>query len=191
MRLPGIKARFEKTGVIMFALSSALKGSSHIETDPRADGAKRRVFMGEGKVIIDRQVEGMAMRLGLPCSAYRGVVLTLAGAPEAPRFLIRLAHADPELSVTLLETEDDAEIVAQWRAFAATTGLPRFLEREPGVLEAAETKLGEVVVGPAPAMRRRGAVALRRRPRFLTRRRMGERRLMKRVACAQVLSAPF
>ena len=118
------------------------------------------------------------------------MVLTLTCAPETPRCLIRVAHADPEVSITLHETDYDAEIVAQWRAFAATTGLPRFLEREPGVLEAAETKLGDVVVGPAPAMRRRGAVALRRRPRFLTRRRMGERRLMKRVACAQVLSAP-
>jgi hypothetical protein len=160
------------------------------QPDPRADGAQRLVFVGEGRVVIDRQVEGVAMRLGLQCSAYRGVVLTLAGAPDEPRFIVRLDHADAELSVILADTEDDSEIVALWRSFAAQTGLPRFLEREPGVLEATDVRIGDVVIGPAPVMRRRGAVALLRRPRFLTRRRMGERRLMKRVPCEQVLSAP-
>ncbi|MDB5641964.1 MAG: hypothetical protein JWN07_1281 [Hyphomicrobiales bacterium] len=172
------------------APSAALPICGMSQFDARADGALRRVSVAGGRVLIDRQVEGIAMRLGLPCSAYRGVVLTLAGAPEAPRFIISLEHADPELSVTLAETPDDDDIVALWRHYAAQMGLPRFLQREPGMLEAAEQKIGQVAVGPAPVMRRRGAVALRRRPRFLTRRRMGERRLMKIVSCEQVLSAP-
>jgi hypothetical protein len=170
-------------------LSSTLPAAL-INGDPRADGAQRRVYLGEGRVVIDRQVEGVSMRVGLPCSAYRGVVLQLSGAPDHPRFIIRLDHADAELSVIVAETGDDAEIVAVWRSYAAQTGLPRFLEREPGILEPVETRLGEVAIGSAPIVRRRGAVALRRRPRFLTRRRMGERRLMTRVTCEQVLSAP-
>lgn len=172
------------------ALFSATSTGFFTQPDPRADDAQRRVFVGEGRVVIDRKVEGVAMRLGLQCSAYRGVVLTLAGAPDEPRFIIRLDHADAELSVILAETADDAEIVALWRGYAAQTGLPRFLERESGVLEPTETRLGDVVIGPAPVMRRRGAAALLRRPRFLMRRRMGERKLMKRVACERVLSAP-
>lgn len=172
------------------AHSSALPNVGLIGADPRAENAVRRVFMEKDRVVIDRRVDGMAMRLGIPCSAYKGVVLTLAGTPDEPRFLIRLDHADPELSIVLHDSEDDSDIVADWRAFAALTGLPRYLEREPGVLEAAEARLGALALGPARVMRRRGAVAIRRRPRFLTRRRMGERRLMKRVACERVISAP-
>ena len=118
------------------------------------------------------------------------VVLALAGAPDNPRFIIRLDHADPELSVVLAETADGDDIVALWRQLADQTGVPRLLEREAGVLEAMEARIGQVAVGPVFVMRRRGAIALRRRPRFLTRRRMGERRLMKHVVCEQVLSAP-
>jgi hypothetical protein len=169
---------------------SALPLCGVTQADPRADNAQRLVCVSDGRVTIDRKVDGMAMRLGLPCSAYRGVVLTLAGAPDAPRFIICLDHADPELSVILAETMEDDDIVALWREFADQTGLPRVLEREPGVLEPMDVRIGQVLVGPAPVMRRRGAVALRRRPRFLTRRRMGERRLMKRVSCEQELSAP-
>ena len=160
------------------------------QPDPRADNEQRRVCVAEGRVMIDRKVEGVAMRLGLPCSAYRGVVLALAGAPDNPRFIIRLDHADPELSVVLAETADGDDIVALWCQLADQTGVPRLLEREAGVLEAMEARIGQVTVGPVLVKRRRGAVALRRRPRFLTRRRMGERRLMKHVVCEQVLSAP-
>jgi hypothetical protein len=92
--------------------------------------------------------------------------------------------------VVLAETADGDDIVALWRQLADQTGVPRLLEREAGVLEAMEARIGQVAVGPVFVMRRRGAIALRRRPRFLTRRRMGERRLMKHVVCEQVLSAP-
>ncbi len=160
--------------------------SGHFEADPRADGALRRVCLVDGKVVIDRHLDGMAMRLGIPCAAYLGVVL--CATPEG--FSIRLVHADPDLSVVLHESADDADIVAQWRFFAECTGLPKFLERDADCLESAETWLGGLCLGPAPVMRRRGAVALRRRPRFLTRRRMGERGLMKVIACDSVLSVP-
>lgn len=160
---------------------SATHRTGLIEVDPRADGATRRVYMIGGRIVIDRSFAGMAMRIGLPCSAYKGVVLTLHVVHDAPRFVIRLAHDDPDLSVTLWRSDDDADVVAQWRAFANITHLPKFLEREPGVLESAERRLGQVVIGPAHVMRRRGSAAIRRRPRFLTRRRMGDRQLMKLV----------
>jgi hypothetical protein len=173
--------------------SSALYQLPHmglIDADPRADGAVRRVSVCEGRVMIDRTLDGIAMRLGIPCEAYRGVVLTLEGSERAPRFRLRLAHADDELSVVLHETDDDTQIVALWRGYSDLTGLPRFLERKRGVLESAEIRMGPVVIGPAPVMRRRGAIAVKRRPRFLTRRRIGERRRMTHVACERVLSEP-
>jgi hypothetical protein len=165
----------------MGAVRSPFPPTGVIDADPRADGAVRLVSVSDGRVVIDRMVGGVLMRLGLSCAAYRGVVLTFAGNPDAPTFVIRLLHADPELSVALFETRDDADIIAHWRAVAAQTGLPRFIEHEPGLIDAIERRLGPVTLGRARPVRRRGSSAVRRRPRFLTRRRLGERRLMKPI----------
>jgi hypothetical protein len=155
--------------------------STFIAADPRADGAIRHVSFEQGRVIIARRLDGMSMRLGIPCSAFRGVVLALTGTLDEPRFVIRLDHADAELSIVVHDGVDDTDVVAEWHAWAALTSLPKFLEREPGLLECGERHLGTLILGPAPQMRRRGAIVLRRRPRFLSRRRMGERKRMRQV----------
>ncbi|MDB5648742.1 MAG: hypothetical protein JWL62_262 [Hyphomicrobiales bacterium] len=162
---------------------------SFIAADPRADGAIRHVSFEKDRVVIARRLDGMAMRLGIPCSSFRGVVLALTGGLDAPRFVIRLDHADPELSIVVHDVEDDADVVAEWHAWAALTKLPKFLEREPGLLECGERHLGTLVLGPAPHMRRRGAIVLRRRPRFLTRRKTGERKRMRNIHKGQEIIA--
>lgn len=158
-------------------------------SDPRADGAVRQVAFENGRVVIARRMRGVPMRLDIPCSAYRGVVLVLGGTPDEPHFTIRLDHFDPDLSVVVHEADDDADVVAQWRAWAKLTNLPKLLEQTPGVLETAERHLGAVQIGRVPAQRRRGASAIKRRPRFLTRRRVGERKLMKRVVIGREIIA--
>ncbi|MDB5508247.1 MAG: hypothetical protein JWL93_716 [Hyphomicrobiales bacterium] len=156
--------------------------------DPRADGAIRHIAFQEGRVLIARRVRGVAMRLDIPCSSFRGVVLSMDGVDD-PVFTIRLDHQDPELSVVVHEAGDDADVIAQWRAWSKLTGLPKFLEREAGVLVDADEELGALRTGRAPAPRRRGAVAVKRRPRFLTRRRMGERQRMIRLPAEREIIA--
>jgi hypothetical protein len=104
-------------------------------------------------------------------------------------FRICLVHADAELSVVLHETPDDADLVAQWRAMATRLRLPRLAETGDGVFEAVDIRLGDLTLGPAATGRRRGAVAIRRRPRFLVRRRVGQRRLMRKIEGRSLFSS--
>lgn len=79
--------------------------------DPRADGRRRFVRLDGDKVAIDRVVGGVFMRVTVPTSAYRGVALRVVDAREDGfAYEIRLVHLDPDLGVTLAETNDDSEI---------------------------------------------------------------------------------
>jgi hypothetical protein len=144
-----------------------------VASDPRADGRRREILLARGRVQIARSVAGVRMNISLAASAYRGVVLRLRGL-EDERFTyeIELAHSDPDLSVTLLEAADDSDIQAEWRLWAKFLGLPTLVEREEGCVEPDSVRLGELVIGQRKPRRRGGAMA-RRRPRFLTRRKIG------------------
>jgi hypothetical protein len=144
-----------------------------IASDPRADGRRREVTLAAGRVEILRSVGGVRMNISIAANAYRGVVLRLRGL-ESERFAyeVELRHADPDLCVTLLEADDDDEIQAEWRLWARYLGLPTLVEREEGRAEPDGVRLGEVLIGERKP-RRRGAAIGRRRPRFLSRRKMG------------------
>ncbi len=100
--------------------------------------------------------------------AWSGVVLALDETPSGrAAYRVKLWHAqDPERTVCLLETFDNAEILAEWTRWAVHFGLPKFIEREPGRIEGAERRLAF----QAPSLRRRGATIANRRPRILRRR---------------------
>jgi hypothetical protein len=150
--------------------------------DARADGHRRLVRLDADNVIIARAVAGVPMNVTVPTSAYRGVVLRLAGVrDDAFSYEVRLVHADPDLCVTLAEADDDWDINAEWRLWARAFGLPTLVERVEGREEPDRPMLGKVVArGPAP--RRRGKTIAARRARFLTRRKVGRPEL-----CAHVI----
>jgi len=144
-----------------------------IASDPRADGRRREVTLGAGRVEILRSVGGVRMNISVAANAYRGVVLRLRGL-ESERFAyeVELRHTDPDLCVTLLEADDDDEIQAEWRLWARYLGLPTLVEREEGRAEPDSARLGNVHIAESKS-RRRGAAIRRRRPRFLSRRKIG------------------
>ena len=144
------------------------------QEDRRADGAVREVRLDARAVVISRRYQGIDMQVGVPVSAYHGIVLSLTGdAFGRPFYKLSLRHADPDLSVELLQTHADDDIVAEWKYYAAFFGLPKFIERQPGELEGADLRLGRVTLGRARPQRRRGAAVSKRRPRVLTRRKPG------------------
>jgi uncharacterized protein DUF6101 len=141
--------------------------------DPRADGRRRVVLLARDRVVIARSVAGVFMHIAMTPNAYRGVVLRMAALEDGVfHYEIRLAHRDPDLSVTLHEANDDSEIKAEWRLWARFLRLPTLVEREEGRAELESAHLGEVAVARTRA-RRRGRSIASRRPRFLTRRKMG------------------
>ena len=137
--------------------------------DARAEGGRRRIEVSAERIVISRRVEGVEMRLALAPPQYCGVGLCVLIA-EATDFLyqVRLIHADPELSVTLADSADEDAARALWRRWAAALGLSRLVERADGQFE-----VDRAPPGNRPLERRRGRATLRRRNRFLARRKMG------------------
>jgi len=141
--------------------------------DQRADDHRRIVVLGRNSVEIARCVGGVFMHITLMPSAYRGVVLRLTEARgNGFAYEVRLAHRDPDLSVILLEADDDSEVQAEWRLWARFLRLPTLVERIAGQPELELPTLGGVTIA-APSPRRRGKTLTSRRPRFLVRRKVG------------------
>jgi hypothetical protein len=138
------------------------------EFDARADGARRYVDVSCERIVIARRVGGVEMRVVLEPWRYRGVALGVLIA-EATDFLytVRLVHADSDLDVTLALCDDETDAQAAWRRWAATLRLPRLVERADGEFDIDRS------AAPDPIERRRGRPTLRRRNRFLARRKMG------------------
>ncbi len=101
--------------------------------DSRSDDRRRSVLLSRDRITIDRSYHGIAMRLCVPVSAYRGVCVGVrAGENGGFVYELRLAHRDPDLSVLLAETQDESLIWAEWRASARFFGLPALIERNDG-----------------------------------------------------------
>ena len=142
------------------------------ERDVRADAGQRKVGLDRNQVLIERSVGGIEMRIGLATSAYKGVVLALESGDLGRDFYrVKLWHPhDQDLTISLFEAFDSADVVAEWKRWAQYFGLPKFIEREAGRLEGEERQIGQVKLGTAAALRRRGATMSKRRPRVLARR---------------------
>ena len=101
--------------------------------DARADNSRRSVTLSRDRVTIDRSYRGIAMRLSVPMSAYRGVCVAVRAAEDGGVvYALRLDHRDPELSVTLAEAREEREIWADWRSCAGYFDLPALVERNEG-----------------------------------------------------------
>lgn len=140
-----------------------------VQRDRRADEGQRQVRVTREGVLISRRLAGISMLITVPVAAYRGVALDVsAGESGGASYRLSLAHSDPELDVLLAETQDGGAIAADWKYWAAWLELPR-LEARDGGLEPLEG----AAAGTGASPRRRNASVLRRRPRFLARRKPG------------------
>ncbi len=165
---------------VISGLSAAPRGptgssaSLAAAVDTRADGYRRTVSLSRDCVRIDRRVQGIAMRVAVPVTAYRGVALTLrADADGAVEYGLHLLHRDADLSVTLDRACDDNDIVADWRLWSRFFRLPALVERHAGLIEEADLSLGGLRVGTAKTGRRPARFRSKRRPAFLGRRKPG------------------
>lgn len=147
-----------------------------VAADRRADGEVRKVAIERRQVTIERRVAGIAMRIGVAASAYRGVALSLGSTRSGATFYrVSLVHRDPDLGVELYTARHDHEVVAEWQAWADYFALPKLIEREPGRFETTGAQLGAVAVGHGPKLRRRGGALSKRRPAIRWRRRVAHR----------------
>jgi len=140
---------------------------------PANDGAPA-VALDSEQVVRNRRLGTLANRITRPVAEYEGVAVRIipGETAEDDRVAVLLAHPDRSLDVSLFEAADDTDVIAEWRLWGSTLGLPLLIEGLDGALIAAEKRLGAVDIA-RPRPRRRHALLSGRRPRFLTRRRTG------------------
>ncbi|MGQ4275240.1 DUF6101 family protein [Terrihabitans sp. B22-R8] len=145
-----------------------------VSPDAAANDGQRNVVLDAERVVLARRLGPVAMKIELPLTSYRGVVVRIIpGLTEAEdRISVVLVHADRALDVPLFEASDDCDVIAEWRMWGSILNLPLLMEGLDGYVFAAESRLGDVVVD-TPLARRRHAFLSKRRPRFASRRRMG------------------
>jgi len=150
-----------------------------IQHDPRADGGRRVVRVTRDGVLIERRLQGVAMTIGVPFAAYRGVALAVEPEPSSgvAAYRLSLAHADPDLEVLLSETKDSGAAAADWKYWSFFLDLPR--------LACEDGEVSPVPVAKRTVARRRGAAVAKRRPRFLARRKRGESARAAAVFCGE------
>jgi hypothetical protein len=117
---------------------------------------------------------GLPVTLVLPACAFRGVAARAIEDGEGNiTVTLELLHNDTALSVPLLVAHDLEDVAADWRAWSDAYRLPMLLIEADGIARTLEESLGAVKVAP-PSERRKGKASVRRRPRFLARRRNGD-----------------
>ena len=125
--------------------------------DPRADGARRIVHVSATRVTIERLLDGMRMRIAVPTTAYRDIVIAVRGPGGRATLLLR--HDDRDLDVILAEG-DALDIARAAKDWATESGRPIVVER------------AFVAIGAMIARRTKRAEPTRR-SRFSRRRKIG------------------
>lgn len=143
--------------------------------DAEADGGVRRVTLEAERVVVDRMVRSIAMRIVAPLSSFSGVAMRVAPGdkPEADRVEVVLAHRDRALDVPLATEPHDGDALAEWRSWGRALALPLLIEDLDGVRRAPKTRLGALEIGRPRARRGKGLLK-GRRTRFQAKRRTGQ-----------------
>jgi hypothetical protein len=144
--------------------------------DAAADGGERRVTLEREQVVLARRVGRVAMRIAVPLTSYRGVAVRLVPGrtEDEDRVAVVLTHPDRALDVPLFEAEEEDIVVAEWKLWGNTLGLPLLVEHQDGGMMPADVREGGFQSTARVYPRRRYALLAGRRPRFLVRRKPGE-----------------
>jgi hypothetical protein len=139
--------------------------------DERTDDGTRIVEIGHDRVLLQRSVRGVRMRLRIPLDGFLGVaVRALVSTGEADRIAITLEHRDPSLSILLHVGEEVDELLAEWQLWGRILGRPLLIAGLDGSLRPPVAMLGALVNGETAPRRRRRTPLRKRRPYFFARR---------------------
>jgi hypothetical protein len=110
-----------------------------------------------------------------PFAAYRGVAVRMdpIGGDGAVRGFVALLHADPDFTVTLTISDDPAEVANDWQSWGHALDLPLLVIGQDGSVDEPLRDMGAVQIA-ATKPRRHPSHFAKRRPRFLTRRKVGQ-----------------
>jgi hypothetical protein len=145
---------------------------SYKANDAHADARERVVELGRERVVMKREVRGIAMKTSTRVSEFLGVAIRIFPPKEDfdGAVAVMLEHRDPGLSVPLFVAQDGSEISVEWQTWSRVLGLPALVADADGSLRDPLGPLGRVK-GNVKAPRKRGRVLsrARRSPRRLRR----------------------
>ena len=153
-------------------LAPVLAPSEALAHCKKSEDGLQRIAVDRDLIRISRRIAGLETWVNVPTTSYRGVTLRSTQQSEqyerTDQYEIVLLHMDPSLELVLSRTDDDSDIIALWRRFAAGLGLPLLIEDSEGRLQTVSEGMAT-----GPYERRHGSPLKGRRPRFLNRRRVG------------------
>lgn len=140
--------------------------------DAGADGQTRQIELDRDRVVLRRAVRGMRMKIRLAVDAFVGITLVPAedGGPAAS---IILDHADPALSIPLLDHAPADEAALIWRAWGRVLGLSLWQRDPAGDVRQVCAGRRTLQNGKEIGRRRRRSAIKKRRPSILMRRKPG------------------
>jgi hypothetical protein len=147
----------------------------YIARDRGADGQIRNIELDRERVVLNRAVAGIRMKVGVPLCEFRGVALrTLPPDGTDPAAVaVTLEHRDDALTVPLYVATEGDDAMAEWKSWSRVLGVPLLVDDGEGALREPFRRIGRIGVGqPAPRRRRRAAIKWRR-PSILMRRKPG------------------
>ena len=159
-------------------------------SSPYIGGAAEAAFIIEReRAIVRRPAEAGAATMSIPVAAYRGVSVRMeaVGDNGDVRGFVELLHADPALTLQLTVTEIPEEMAEDWQAWARVLGLPLLIIGQDGSVGEPLMQIGGVVIAPSKP-RRRYSYFAGRRPRFLTRRKTGQRGPMVKLTGREIIA---
>jgi hypothetical protein len=128
-------------------------------------------------VTVRRQLEksGVAIKIKVPVDEFIGVAVSTSISEEGVlTSAIELVHADPDLNYRVFEESGNGSVVAEWQNWGKKLRLPLYIRAGDGSLLPYSQQVDGVMLGQSTG-RRKLMTEANRRPRFLNRRKPGDR----------------
>ncbi len=127
----------------------------------------------EGAVMKRKLNCGLPLSMALPSKAFRGVAArAFEGDDGKTTVTLELLHKDEAMSVPLLVSDNLDDVAADWHSWSRTLRLPMLMIATDGAVSTVQNTLGLLRTEEQKPRRRRHN-AVKRRPRFLMRRKPG------------------
>lgn len=137
---------------------------------------------------VEMQRGGSPTSIKLPTHSFKGIAARAVETDDGGMLVtLELHHADAELCVPVLVTDNMDDIAADWHAWSRVLSLPMLILDANNSASTVRKLLGEIMV-EEPIERRKRFRTVRHRPNFLRRRKIGVVGKVERLSAAEIIA---